>query len=264
MAGQWVTHSPGAAFTFRGRVIDPRCVTRLVEETPNWRTGLARNGRLDLGRCEAEQDKSKITRRENWVQVDGSPSGGMSIPYDSYEVIARDGSQFVIATDWSGGGTGKFTDLAIVRKRDAALLLEKSLLHETDRCNGGLDNPRVEGDKLFWSEDITSNDVVRFGDERFSNLYSQLDHGAANCVATRNMEYDFASGQSRFISITLTGRFYLPPSKFLNDEFGAGNAYQHCFNEYYNGFVKRGQTELGPSALKEFAQGFKRVCVPKP
>jgi hypothetical protein len=253
---RWDTDRPERSFLFNGKPVDPRCVTRLVEETSH--------KRVDLRGCEAEQDHSKITRRKSWIEVDGSSDGGMSIPYDSYEVVARNGSRFVIATDWSGGGTGKFTDLIVVSKSDAAFSVEKSLLHQTDRCNGGLDNPRVEGDKLLWSEDITPSDVVRFGDEGLSNVYSQLDGSAINCVATRNMDYDLDTGKVRFISIRLTGQFYLPHSKFLKDEFGGAAAYQHCFNEYYNGFVERGQTVLDPAAIKEFARGFTRACVSKP
>lgn len=247
-----------SGFTFHGRPIDPRCVAALVP----MEAGAPQP--VELARC---TKSGKVTHVDSSFEVEEpDPAAVMGTPFDSYEILGRDGARFAIATLSSGGGTGRFTDLMIVRKSGARLVAEKILLRGTDRCNGGLWDAKLDGSLLIWSENLTPSDLIEFGGIKSLTAYKDLEASASSCVATRNMAYDMKSGDAHMVSITLQPGYGQGNSNGrIEDREGWTEQYahQHCFNTFYNGYVFDGRTELDPAQLKAFADGFASACLVK-
>ena len=259
---RWDTDRPARYFVFRGKPIDPRCVAALVPTERGTPT------QVELARC-SRPGNVKID--QNYVSVEMPDHDTiLRTPFASYEVVARNGTNYILSTLSSGGGSGSFSTLLEVHRDRDALVLEHFFTEIGDRCNGGLAGAIMTGNHLRWSVNITSSDTIELGGVKLPTGDS-LEYGAQACVATADSELDLATGwKSRLVSETLTLRYFGGTSEartgVLRDTPGWTERfkYQHCFNEYYNGFVKRGQTLLDPLAIKEFAQGFKRACVAKP
>jgi hypothetical protein len=252
----WTTDAPEKAFTYRGKPIDPRCVMAMLGPEE-------KSGNAALGTC---TKPGTITRNRNSFSVDEPPEGAGGMPSDSYEVLGRNGGYFALATDWSGGGTGDFTGLVILRRTGDKLVLERDLLRGGDRCNGGLSNPRLVGNVLHWSEYNTPADVVALGGVEVE-AYKDLEASAASCVATRDWVYDLGTGKRRLASLTLfpSAGNDSPSGKLVDQQnWTEQYIFQHCFNAYYNAYIGRRQTTLSPEQVKAFAQGFARTCMKHP
>jgi hypothetical protein len=262
-AGPWVMQSPEKGFTYRGKPIDPRCVTvmfAMEEGSPN---------AVDLTSC---TKPGHVTRDGHSIEiVEPDPEAVMSTPFDSYEVLARNGSRFVVSTFSSGGGSGRFSILLLLHRTADKLIVDKSFPEGSgDRCNGGFAGATVSGNRLQWSVNITPSDMIRIGGITLPDGSWTLESGAQSCVATADSEYDFDTGKTRLVSETLTLSYFGGTSEavsgLLSDQGGWTEryAYQHCFNLYYNDYVSRGHKELSPADIKTFAQGFARTCLKKP
>ncbi len=259
----WNTNAPEKAFIYLGKPIDPRCVTKLTSGDGG------KPQPVDLAACtRTMRGKSKVTRDDRAFETEEPVEGGIGqTEFDSYEVLSQSGSRFVISTEWSGGGTGRFTDLMVVRKTGSALSVEKFLSQGGDRCNGGLDGVDMRGGTLRWSVNITPYDLVGLGGLKSLKAYEDLETSATSCVATQSFEYDLDTGAVRFSSVTLQPNYGAgDKAGLLKDQAGWTEryTYQHCFNLFYNGYVSRGHIKLSPSETKAFANGFVRACLKKP
>jgi hypothetical protein len=186
--------------------------------------------------------------------------------FDSYEVLANSGAHFVLTTESSGGGSGRFSDLTILRKVGDSLSAEKSLA-AGDRCNGGLWDARVENGILYWSENITSLDMITRGGVALAGNYGALEFGAQSCVGTLDWKYDLQTGDKRLVSETLTLGYFggtrEASTGLKEDQPGWTEQYkaQHCFNQFYNSYVSHNMTRLSVAGMKTFATGFAQHCL---
>ncbi len=243
----WTTANLDNALLYRGKPVDPRCVTALAPAEGG-------AGPVVLARCTRP---GRMTRNGASVSVQTPDPGAiLRQPYDSYEVLGRSGERFVVAAQWNGGGTGRFDNLMIVRREGNRLTLEKSLLKGGDRCNGGLSNVSVRDGVLRWSENNTPYDLVARGGIR-KLADKDLESSANSCVATRNMAYHLDGGTTRLMSVSLLSG--------IADRAGWTEryTYQHCFNAYYNGYIARGRAKLADADIAQFAKGFSETCLPR-
>lgn len=250
------------AFDFNGKPIDPRCVARLVS---------IENGGLqivDLSDCAKQmRGKSAVKQRGRSLEAeDAVPGSGGQFESASYEILGENAGRFIASTEWSGGGTGRFTNLLIVRKESGKIIAEKSLSVGGDRCNGGLADNRMSGAMVHWSVYLTPFDLIDLGGIKSLAAYKDLEASAASCAATQNWEYDFDTDKTRFVSVMLEPSAAMgSKSGLIQDQSGwtENYTYQHCFNGIYDGFITRRRTDLSPSELIQFAQDFARVCLTK-
>jgi hypothetical protein len=248
----WNARAPEKTFVYRGKPIDPRCVTAFsgINGAPS---------HVNLVQCTGF---GLVKRDGHTFSVTDPDENSLSTAYDSYEVLAQNGMHFVISTDWNGGGSGYFTDLFVVDRRGAILSVDKMLSGTGDRCNGGISGNSVRGHVLRWSEQITPYDLTTLGGLKTLAAYKDLESSAASCVATRNMEYDLDTGATRFVSVTLRADAGMGQNGRIEDQKGwtENYTYQHCFNTYYNHHVAASKHELDPDALKRFVQSFAQAC----
>jgi hypothetical protein len=180
--------------------------------------------------------------------------------------LANSGAHFVLTTEWSGGGSGRFSDLTILRKVGDSLSMEKSLAGG-DRCNGGLFDAHVANGVLHWSENITSTDMITKSGVALAGSAWPLEYGAQSCVGTLDWESDLKSGGVRLVSETLTLAYFggtrEASTGLIEDQPGWTEQYnaQHCFNQYYNSYVSRKMTHLSVAGMKTFATGFAQLCM---
>jgi hypothetical protein len=224
----WGTHAPQSAFVFRGRPIDPVCVTALNDGRDAMRIPLA--GCTKSGRISRDG------------RVFGTPS-------DSYEVLARNGARFVVSVRWSGGGARRFLDLMVVKKRDDVLSVDATLYAGDDRCKGDIFDADVHGHVVRWSQNIMPYDAIAVAEMREG--YKYLESLASRCMATSNMEYDLDRNAKRLVSVTLTG-----PLRRAGEQ----DAGQPCSASYFDAHVPKGRAGLDTKALKPFIEGFLRAC----
>lgn len=255
-AAAWDAHAPEATFVYRNKPIDPRCVTGFVsgDESPN---------SIALASC---TKPGAVKRDKDWFTVEEPDAGAMSTPYDSYSVLGRDGARFALAAEWSGGGTGDFDSLLILRREGDRLVAEPGPQAGGDRCNGGISGAKVQGSTLAWSENLTPYDLVVQGGIKSLTAYTDLEASASSCVGTRNLEYDPDKKTTRLVSVTLEAGAAMGEGGKIADRPGWTEqyTYQHCFNDYYNGYVARGKTLLSPAETAAFAKGFAGTCLKPP
>lgn len=261
----WETRAPEAAFVFRGKPVDPRCVTSLTDPHMNVVSPVR------LARCTKPGPIAQEGRKFTAVES----RDGEWLRYDSYKVLASDGRRFVLlAVGAARDSHSSF--LAVARLQGGMLLADtfqfrmrgESLsgpvlgpdwpTHGGDeRCKLGLLNGRVEGQVLRWSETTTPYEILYFGGIQSLDAVKDLDMNDTACAAKRNMEYDLGRGETREASLTFEGP--------LKDRVGQTErfTYQHCFNGYFNGVLTDGRAELGPAAVQAFVDGFARACLAK-
>ena len=256
----WSVDTPQQTFTFRHKPIDPRCVAALVPMEGNG------PGSVKLATCTGP---GKMTRNGQSVSIEEpDPDAGMRTPFDSYEVVARQGERYVLSTLSSGGGTGLFSTLMIVRRDRDQLTTERLFPGMGDRCNGGFAGAELHGNRLQWSTNITPYEVI---DEAGIKLPDGdlLEDSAQSCVGTLESEYDFETGKTRVASETFTLSYFGGSSEaasgLLTDRTGWTDRFslQHCFNLTYNSYVSAAHTVLSPIEMKTFGKDFAKTCLKK-
>jgi hypothetical protein len=214
--------------------------------------------KIDLNACAKTPDgRMKVARDGNSFTSDSADRG-----YSSYEILNRAGDRYVLELAWSGGGTGVFQSLLVVRKSGATVTLIKHIAGG-DRCNGGLSDIQIVGNKVRYASNLTPYDMAELGGPSKLKAYEDLSASAGSCVATEEREYDLATGQNARVSVTLTGGDRVSKSLLLEDQAGWTEKYKydHCFNNFYNSYVRRKQLVLKAAAVGGFSEGFKAACV---
>ncbi|HWD25550.1 MAG TPA: hypothetical protein VG387_00185 [Rhizomicrobium sp.] len=242
----WTAVHPGRGFTFHGKPISPACVTAAVPVESGAKPPVV------LAKC---QTRAKPRVEDGTFTTDG-PDGGPGPAYDSYKVLAAAGPHYAVEADWSGGGTGRFTNLVLLRRAGGTLVLEKTLAGG-DRCNGGIEDSAVDGATLTWSQNITPYDLVDLGGVKTLAAYKDLEASASSCVAAVDHTYHLGTGREDAPAVSFT-------DTHLDDQPGwtGDYKYQHCFNAYYGAYAaKHGGDALSPADVKAFAAGFLKTCV---
>ena len=123
--------------------------------------------------------------------------------YSGYRVLARKNDRFLLAIESSGGGTGRFTDLAWVRL-DPTSLADVNDVLGGDRCGGGQSGFRVEGRRVLFKADVTTVDVLRLADVTVPDTVSaMLGSGYFPCYGYVSYQYDVLAEHLRLESLTL-------------------------------------------------------------
>jgi hypothetical protein len=252
--GAWLTNAPESSFTFEGKPIDPRCVANLVEGE-----GVKS---VNLAACSKEMNgKSKAVRRGRSLEAEDTTDGQTESA--SYEILAQKGARFVVDIEWSGGGSGQFSELGILQVGNTTLAGERFLMNGGDRCNGGLSEANVRNGIAHWSVNITPYDLVYLGGVQTLEAYKDLEASASSCAGTQNFDYDLDQGMTRFVSVSLEpGATVGDTSGLLHDQesWTEHYTYQHCFNAFYNNYKAAKRTELSPLQTAAFAKDFSRTC----
>ena len=242
-----------SALTYLAKPIDPLCFFESEGALAN----------IDLSHCGVSKDKSlvktpnKALIKKGFVGFDWKnphtayPSGGSSY----YKVYPAGANQWWIYTLNNSGGSGDFTSLGRVARKDTKTLQFRPIA-QGDRCNGGIFSVYEKSHHLFFATHITAHDLVSLTKPHQSALkpYDDLAACATCCAAQALYEVDDS---------------LKPVLRFVSFDSSAANAaempdqgrYQACFNTLVASYVAKHKQQLNYSELKQFVSEFTSRCV---
>lgn len=224
-----------------------------------------KDNRVDLRKCGAKHEKYVVKNTENELSKKGYlgytwedpsiPEGGAQ-GYSYYRFFDAGNHQYWIYSINNGGGSGDFTNILLTKRIDENTLQVDTLVGG-DRCNGGVQDVALKNDKLNFSVNLTSYDLIALSGNKIANLsaYDDLAACAVCCAATANYAIDLNK------KLTLRDVELMKDAKA--DELSTQGKYQLCFNSLYMTYVKKNETHLNQDKVNTFATMFKNDCMSK-
>ncbi|WP_392538148.1 hypothetical protein [Legionella sp. 227] len=173
--------------------------------------------------------------------------------YSYYKFFNAGNNEYWLYTINSGGGTGDFTTLYKVKRKNTRTL-EIEMLVGGDRCNGGVQDVSVVNNHLSFSQNLTAYDLIALS--KTSDLkvkaYDDLAACAICCVAKAYYELNSnAQLQLNFVD--------LEHAKDMQEMTEQGTL-QPCFNQLFASYNAEGKNKLTQNMLDEFVAKFKQTC----
>jgi len=171
---------------FQGRPLDPMCLTGFQEE-PEVALPVCTDG-ADILRVDPAEPLRPDA--EGWIgygfkYADMSDMPGQA--WAGWRYLGRVDRGVVVETRFSGGGTGWFTAVRILRREGEAVRLVDTLAGG-DRCNGGVAGAAVVGGNVLTASNLTPYDLVAWALEEAGGPalpdMAPLDFCAICCVGT--------------------------------------------------------------------------------
>lgn len=242
---------------YNGQRIAPTCIDELVtSSTPD-------GAGVSLEECTAamsqfEEDKSDATPPQQDFYGWRFHDKEFGNRYSFTKYLGRFRGGFVLYSIWSGGGTGKFTDISIVKRKGNTLLLHREVA-AGDRCNGGVTEAWMERGKLFYKINLTPYDIVTAVDTATTLKASDdLQSTPTSCFATATFTHT-NENQPVLQVVTLNQEY---PSDMLSDSGWIRDfSYQTCFNKQFLDALTAGNISMDKKALSAWVQGFYEACV---
>jgi hypothetical protein len=248
-------------FTYKGQPIPALCLDSLRDDM--LQSEPEKKASIELKTCYKKpgykpQGKSADLIRKGFVGFNYThkDSGLYTLHGSSYyKVLGKYKDSYVIYTIHSGGGSGEFTSLIVVKRQDDTLVLENTLA-AGDRCNGGIEDPSLKGTTLTYKQKISPADFLDLSKDNPHKLqaYDDLAACAVCCIGSATFESDFANATFKSIS--------------LDKDAGNNNAsiqgkYQPCFDKLIIKYKKQGKSKMSEEELKEFMTKFNSTCILK-
>jgi len=123
----------------------------------------------------------------------------MRTPYFEYDFLGKKDNLYVVSISECGGGTGIFSSVMILQL-DGVMLKRIKSVCGGDRCNGGITSSAFQNGKIYYSQNVTSEDLYVMADENIEKPQVSLDYCAMCCVGEANYEYDIEKNKTSFIS----------------------------------------------------------------
>lgn len=229
-------------FIYLGKPVHPFCLFFPFDSD--------RREPMELAKCTDERVAPHAT--DGWLTADYPSDGAprLSGAYVSYRVLAKKGERFLVASDVSGGGSGKFTFLFWVQLDAKQLTLVKDEAG-SDRCAGRLSGYSADGGAIRFAKSVTTSDIVDLASPSLDRkVKDKLNDTPADCAGEIYYRYDLESEKMELSSLELN-----PEDKT------AGADPQGCFEELVQQYAKARKTTLTPDELKEFGRKFAATCV---
>lgn len=185
---------------------------------------------------------------ETEYRYDGDESRQTS--YVAYKVIGEIDKGYVVQTNMSGGGSGVFSNVVVV-KVDKDALLKVDEIFGGDRCNGGISSVSVDHGQVIVGRYYTPADFRRIiYKEKHYLMRGGLESSAASCFAEVFKKGDVIT------SIKLKAEAL----NHADETWVAKYKYQTCFNQVFSRQVQQ-KTDLSLQEFKEFVDHFYATCV---
>jgi len=239
---------------FKNKPIDALCFN-ISEGNPST---------IDLNNCGLTKekyilkgsDKSLIQKGYigyNWQdpEFQGATQG-----YSYYKIFNAGNHQYWLFTVNNGGGSGSFTSIYWVKRKNAETL-EIKALSGGDRCDGGLQDVSEVNNTLTYSVNLTAYDFITLSPKYAPKLqaYDNLAACAVCCVA--KAFYEVSTNTPPQLKYVDLGKNKNP------EEMPDQGTYQSCFNQLFSSYVSLGETQLKQNKLDEFAIKFNQRCMKK-
>jgi Uncharacterized protein conserved in bacteria, putative lipoprotein len=174
----------------------------------------------------------------------------------SYRPIGRlTNGESVVLVEWSGGGTGQFSEIDSIRSTTdggETTISARNLLGGGDRCNGGIESASMRGESAI---DVvvraTPADIVAAGDPGIDVYGYDLASCAICCAGTIAYRFDVGANKQAVASATVGER--------LSEQQDAAQDAQACFDRLVatGGNLPR---TFDAAALAQLAQRFREGC----
>lgn len=189
----------------------------------------------------------------NWQNSDAQNAAE---GYSYYKIFKAGKGQYWLYTINSGGGSGEFSTIYLVKRKNPDTL-EIQDLAGGDRCNGGVQAVSKINNELHFSVNLTAYDLIALSKKPSPHLkaYEDLAACAVCCVA------------KAFYQVTLGAQPQLKYVNFQNlketSEMPEQGAYQACFNQLFTSYAAAGKSQFKQIQLDEFADKFNETCIKK-
>lgn len=251
------SHLP-SALLYHGKPIEPLCFNSDAEKSPKF---------FDIKACEESNRQENIeikpmnTMHENdrGYFFRNKSESNTSYSSISYRYISSSKHAELVLVEWSGGGSGYFSDLYWL-KREGDVLEVVNHVSGGDKCNGGIGNVHVDGQDVTIERNVTPADFFKLADvtpphKKMGYSYLPGHHNA--CF-----------GQMREVNGKFTA--YIPDyrkSGFFGDYMSEKpptksddkNYYETCFFKQFREVPERKQWT--PAQMTEFMTHFNRSCI---
>lgn len=242
-----------ADLMFNGQPIDSLCFFKIASNT--------NTSTIDLSHCGAVEEKYSIIGKNaklskqgfiGYEWIDPSlPPGPRGHSY--YQYFNAENNKYWIYTINSGGGTGEFSAVSLVKRKNAETLVVEDLMGG-DRCNGGIQDVAAKNNVLAYSVNLTAYDFVMLGrpEVREIKAYDDLAACAICCVA-KAYYTSHAAASAALTSIELV--------KYANsNEMPEQGKYQACFNRLFISYIDKNEAIFDQTRINAFVERFKRTC----
>lgn len=185
-------------------------------------------------------------------QVPQSYDGAQGYSY--YRYFNAGNQWYWIYTINSGGGSGNFTALKLVKRINADTLQTRTIA-SGDRCNGGVQIEHRTEKKLTFSVNLTAYDFIALSKNQDPSIkaYNDLAACAVCCVAKAFYEVGIeARPQLTYVDLG---------NKRNSEEMPQQGTSQACFNKLLATYLNLGKTKLNHRELTEFTSKFNNLCV---
>lgn len=255
-----------------GQPIDPLC----FEKSNSMESGM---GDIALQNCadgfvvKEYFSKGPYDRGAVFTYEGDEDFAGMGTPYMQYRYAGIDENmtiipakeadgRFPVLLNWSGGGTGHFSNLLWL-KREGNVLKPLQGVTGGDRCNGGVVEALMNKDgQLQYAVNITPYDMVMLGGDaerpfmQSVKAFEDLDACAACCTGTAHFTGDEFTGVKLQDGLKdyLSGRDYADPVPPEQEK-------QACFDRLLVLQAESGQMEFTPDNWETFIREVEHVCL---
>jgi len=174
--------------------------------------------------------------------------------YSYYRYFNAGANQFWVYTINNGGGSGEFTAINLVKRKNNNIVEIKNI-KGGDRCNGGISYVSSNNNKLLFGMNLTAYDLVALSNKAQKSLkaYDDIAACAICCVAMARYEVS-AESYPTLLYVDIN------PVKSIKEMPNQG-VRQSCFNKLLFSYINDGVTRLNNEQLSQFADKFNKLCV---
>lgn len=234
---------------YQGKPIDSLCFSDVSSNTIALRKCGSKNANYFIKGINSKLQKEGFIGY-NWENR-GISRGLQGYTY--YHFYPAEKSKYWIYTLNNGGGSGDFTNIYLVERKDKETFSIRNITGG-DRCNGGIENVKENNNVLSWSVNLTAWDLVKLADKKINiNAYDDLAACAVCCIG--KSYYTIKSGyQPEFHQVKLEN---LKSTTEMPDQ----GKYEACFNRIYLNYVSKNAIYLDKEKLNNFIEYFKKTCL---
>ncbi len=216
---------------------------------------------INLNNCGRSKYKYVIKGQNTMLSKKGfigyvwqDPSlNGATEGYSYYKIFNAGNHHFWLYTVNSGGGSGEFTAIQLIERKNANTL-ETQAITGGDRCNGGLQNVSETKHQLTYSVNLTAYDFMELAKNHNPSLkaYDDLAACAVCCVA--KAVYAIGVDSKPQLQHIVLGNLKNA------EEMPNQGKQQACFNKLLAAYAKSGKTHFKQNTLNEFVNKFNQTC----
>lgn len=232
-------------FMFKGKPVQPDCIEKFSGDSSRFELIY-----LDSDKCQTGDKSYDPEEIKKGLLGYSSADGSTYTYYKHLGMIHLQGLKtplyHLIYTEWSGGGTGRFSSIDVVEKSGDTLRLVDSIAGG-DRCTGGLSDVEYKNGILTYKQHVTPLDLYVLIQKQ-PNTKVNFSSCAACCMGKVAYQGSDITG----FTFAQDGAEALPVEPTLP---------QGCYNQIIKETLAEGKNTLTFKELKSFMQKIEKTCV---